>query len=86
MNLDALLEPLPERNPKYLCKVGSIVESLQDPYKSALRDLLNNLYENGGLSDEAVADRMTAAGLKIGSRTVYRHRRKACTCPEQVWA
>lgn len=86
MNLDALLEPVPDRNAKALCKVGAIVEGLEDPYKTALKNLLGTLYDDGGLSDEAVAERMTKAGLTIGSKTVYRHRRKGCTCPESVWA
>ncbi len=85
MNLDALLEPLPARNQE-ACKVGRILADLQDPYKTALINLLDTLYADGGLADEALAARMNAAGLPVGAKTVYKHRRKQCTCPEQVTA
>ena len=86
MSLDALLEPLPDRNAPKLCKVGSIIDSLQDPYKSALHNLLIVSYDDGGASDEAIADRMKTAGLPVGARTIYQHRKKRCACPEQVAA
>lgn len=86
MNLDALLEPVPDRNSPKLCKVGLYLADLNDPYLTALKTLLGTLVVDGGMSDEAVAERMTKAGLPVGSKTVYRHRRKGCTCPESVWS
>lgn len=80
MSLDVLLEPIPDRNKKEPCKIGRILADLQEPYKGALTTLLATSYADGGLADEAVAARMKAAGLPVGSKTVYKHRRQQCTC------
>ena len=79
MNLDLLLAPIPERTVQP-CKVGRIVDELQEPYKGALLALLNHAYADGGISDEALTDRMRAAGLDVGASVVNRHRKNRCTC------
>lgn len=80
MNLEALLEPIPDRNQKEPCKVGRILNDLEGVYKTALSDLLEKPYSAGGLSDEALTDRLNRAGFSVGSTVVRRHRRKGCTC------
>lgn len=78
MSLELLLEPA-TRSVTF-CKVGQIVASLEEPYKSALIDTLARGYREGGLSDLQVARRMASAGLPVGERTVSRHRAGACVC------
>ena len=80
MNLDALLAPLPDRNVTLPCKVGRILETLEDPYKSALIKLLDTDYDNGGLSAEQLEHRMKQAGLEVGATVLRRHRKKQCGC------
>ena len=80
MNLDALLAPLPDRNKTLPCKVGRILETLEDPYKTALINLLDTEYDNGGLSAEQLEQRMKQAGLEVGATVLRRHRRKQCGC------
>lgn len=80
MNLDALLAPLPERNKTLPCKVGRIVESLEDPYKTALINLLAQDVSQGGLSSEQLETRMREAGLEAGATAIRRHRKRQCGC------
>lgn len=79
MDLDRLLEPI---QPKKLkpCKVTLIVDSLEGKYKEAVVNMLAKTYLEGGLTDEAIADRLVSAGLPIGSTTIRRHRSGSCTC------
>jgi hypothetical protein len=80
MNLEALLEPIPDRNKKQPCKVGRILEQLEEPYLTAVLGLLAHTYENGGLASEALADRFNKAGFEVGATVVHRHRKGMCTC------
>lgn len=80
MNLDALLAPLPDRNISLPCKVGRILESLEDPYKTALLSLLAQDVDQGGLSSEQLQVRLKEAGLEVGATAIRRHRRKQCGC------
>lgn len=84
MSLDALLEPIPDRHKTELCKVGKHVESLAEPYKSALVNLLDTPWANGGLSDEAIWERMKKADLPVGATVINRHRTKRCICVSVV--
>lgn len=61
MNLDALLAPLPERNKTLPCKIGRIVLSLEDPYRTALSNLLEHDHATGGLTAEDLETRMKEA-------------------------
>lgn len=79
MNLDILLEPIPEPKPT-LCKLGKVLEQLEDPYKTALQNLVNLQYADGGMSDEALTERLHQAELPMGSTIVNRHRRLVCSC------
>jgi len=79
MSLDVLLEPIPAKEVEP-CKVGRMLADLDDPYKSALANLLNLSYANGGMSDEALAERINKAGLKVGASVINRHRRGKCHC------
>ena len=78
--MDALLAPLPDRNISLPCKVGRILETLEDPYKTALINLLVTPYEDGGLSAEQLEQRMKQAGLEVGATVIRRHRKKQCGC------
>lgn len=80
MNLDALLAPLPDRNVTLPCKIGRLVESLEDPYKTALQKLLATDYDQGGLSAEQLEQRMKEAGLEAGATAIRRHRKRQCGC------
>lgn len=80
MGLDALLA---ERIEKIdLCKLGRIIGTLEDPYKSALTNLLAVGYYDGGESDDEIAERLRLAEMPISSATVNRHRNGRCGCPK----
>lgn len=80
MSLDVLLEPVPEKQAEP-CKVMRLVESLAEPYRTALFGLVNTQVADGGLSVDALAQRIRAAGLgSIGTTTLNKHRRAVCTC------
>ena len=79
MSLDVLLEPIPAKS-KTPCKVGKVLASLDDPYKTALLNLLNTKFSDGGLADEHVAERLERAGFDIGATTVRTHRKGMCSC------
>jgi hypothetical protein len=85
MSLDLLLEPIPVRD-NQPCKVGRYLVALEDPYKTALLNLLNIPVADGGMSSEHVAQRMSQAGLPVGSTAVRRHREKRCPCESVVVA
>ncbi len=80
MNLDALLAPIPDRNKSLPCKLGRIVESLEDPYKGALLQLIATDHTQGGLSPEGLEVRMREAGLEIGASAIRKHRSSQCSC------
>jgi hypothetical protein len=78
MNLDALLEPM-ESKP-FVCKLRAIIEALEDPYRSALLDLVESSPERGGLSANQLSAKVKKAGLSISSASIHRHRAKICPC------
>lgn len=82
MGLEALLEERTEE-PDY-CKVGRIVQSLEEPYRSALVKLLATPYINGGESDTAIVDRLRKAEIPASAPSINRHRRGICSCPKRV--
>lgn len=84
MDLDVLLEPVPDRGSEP-CKVGRILASLEDPYRTALWGLLSTQIEDGGLSAEQLQVRMTKAGVPVGASAIRRHRAKRCTCESVVF-
>jgi len=79
MSLDVLLEPIPVKT-KTPCKVGRVLASLDDPYKTALLTLLDTRFVDGGLADDAVAERLERAGFDVGATTVRSHRKGTCSC------
>lgn len=81
MGLEALLAERPE--PVRLCKVGRIVASLEDPYRTALIDLLAVTYVDGGESDGEISARLKSAGLPASGAHINRHRRGVCSCPPE---
>lgn len=83
MSLDKLLEPRAPEPPK-LCKAGKILESLQEPYRSALQNMFDVPYVEGGFSDEEITTRMAEAGIPAGHTIINRHRRGRCTCESVV--
>jgi hypothetical protein len=84
MDLDVLLAPVPEKGYAGPCKVGRIVDSLEDPYRSALITLLNSDVPDGGMSAEQLQTRMAQAGLKVGASAIRRHRARGCSCESLV--
>lgn len=78
MNLDALLEPA--ENLRQPCKLGRIVNGLEEPYKSALETLIAVPYVDGGESDSALRVRLSKAGLHVSQPVIYRHRTHECSC------
>lgn len=81
MNLDALLEPIPEQvKRKEPCKVGRIINDLEAVYKTALIEMLERSYPDGGMTDEAIADRLKRAGLPVSPTVINRHRKGRCNC------
>ena len=80
MSLDVLLDPIPDRNPAVPCKVGRIISDLEEPYKSAVVNLVSTSWPDGGLTDEQLASRLTKAGFPIGASTIRTHRKAMCNC------
>lgn len=78
MNLDALLEPA--ENQIQPCKLGRVIQSLPEPYKSALINLLDITYANGGESDASIRTRLFKAGHPVSQPVIYRHRNNQCSC------
>ncbi len=76
--LDVLLEPA-EQSEGQSCKIGRILIGLDEPYQSALTELLA-----GDLPDERVLLVMKKAGLNASYSTLYRHRRWICVCESVV--
>jgi len=79
MNLDALLAPIDERGPRP-CRLGHLLATLEEPYKSALANLVTLKHADGGLSDQALVGRLREAGLPMSVSTVHYHRRNICSC------
>jgi hypothetical protein len=78
MNLESLLEPVEhEATP---CKILKIIMELEDPYRSAVVQMLNTRFMDGGLSDEKLSMKMKKAGLRVSWQVIYRHRSKICCC------
>lgn len=78
MSLDELLKPVERVIPE--CKLQRIINELDEPYKTALVNLTNTLYYNGGLSDQGLSNRLKAAGYQVSIPVVNRHRNKSCSC------
>ncbi len=83
MSLDILLDPVPERNMTRPCKVTRIIESLEEPYKSALIELVDRSFEDGGLTAEELEHRMKIAELEVGSTVIRKHRKQQCSCEKK---
>ena len=79
MNLDALLEPIPQRHTRP-CKLGQALIELDEPYKTALQNLVTTEHENGGLTAAKLAQRLADAGLNISATVVHMHRKGQCSC------
>ena len=78
MNLDALLQPV-KRITKP-CKMGVILNTLEEPYRKAVLVMTNTNYEDGGPTAEELTEKLRVAGFEIGATTISRHRRKSCLC------
>lgn len=72
--LDALLEPTPAR--RYTCAIREILDSLEEPYKSALEEKLANRAN----SHEGIRKVLRNAGFPLGQTTIQRHRAGTCRC------
>lgn len=80
--LDALLEPV-EAKPQSKtprCKLGRIIEELEEPYKSALLGLIGN----PDINQAALSLKLHAAGKPVSQSVVYAHRRGVCACGRVV--
>ena len=78
MNLDALLAPIQKEVKP--CKLGLLIQELEDPYKSALQTMTDTKLEDGGLSDNALSERTAAAGIRVSRSVIREHRRNTCSC------
>jgi hypothetical protein len=65
------------------CLVARTVNTLADPYKTAVTTALTIRYQDGGATDFEIGSRMRAAGLQVGDTTINRHRNNKCTCPKE---
>lgn len=79
MNLEALLEPI---QPKHVrtCKVQRTIESLEEPYKTALKNLCEVGADDGGASPNQASAKIREAGLEISQHSIWRHRIGSCPC------
>jgi hypothetical protein len=84
MNLEALLQPTVLASlskPGQPCKVTKVIESLEEPYRSAAQQLANRTFADGGFSEDQTAAKFAEAGIRLGHSTIGRHRNGWCTCP-----
>jgi hypothetical protein len=72
-----------KRDGRKLCVIGHPLVDLDEPYRSALQDLVDRSWSNGGLTEFAVAQVMNEAGLKGSPTSVLRHRRRLCICQKK---
>lgn len=79
MNLEALLEPTPERRVRP-CRLGQHILNLEEPYKTALMNLVAIGFSEGGLSDRELYKRLELAGISVSTSVIHYHRRKVCSC------
>lgn len=79
MSLDVLLEPIPAKAATP-CKVAQLITSLDEPYKSAVQNLVDTSYKQGGLSDYQLRERLLSAGIDVGGTVINYHRRGVCSC------
>jgi hypothetical protein len=79
MNLEALLKPI-EPKPNKTCIVWRTMESLDEPYKSALKEIAERSAEDGGLSPHQASARIQEAGITISQHSIWRHRIRTCPC------
>lgn len=83
MDLNALIQETPPRSQiGRPCKVAALAETLDEPYRGALINLLRTGFQDGGETDEQIRDRLRVAGFDVGATTINRHRREACSCPK----
>lgn len=80
MDLEALLEPLPDRKANRRCTVGKWYDSLDEKYQVALDGLFAGRYQDGGLTDPELTERINKAGLSVSNTVVHMHRRGKCAC------
>lgn len=81
MNLEALLEPTPERiTTKEPCKVGRHVAEMPADIQQKVSAGLAKLYADGGMTDEEWADRFKRAELPVSATVINRHRKGRCNC------
>lgn len=78
MNLDALLAPIEKKLKP--CKLGLLIQQLEEPYKSALQNLTDTKAVDGGLSDNALSERTAEAGVSVSKSVIREHRRNTCSC------
>ena len=62
------------------CFIGKTLETLESPYKEALRNLVDVSFRQGGLGDFDLAIVMQDSGLSVSQATINRHRRNVCGC------
>lgn len=79
MNLDALLQPIPEKQPEP-CAIGRIVRDLTDPHRTALIDLVKNQQ----VTAQGLTDILAQAGFSTSANTIRTHRRYECKCTEEL--
>lgn len=65
------------------CRVTQIIENLDEPYRSAARDLANLRPHQGGVSDMRAAAQFAEAGIRLSSSMINRHRNRWCLCPSE---
>lgn len=78
MNLDALLEPQESR--VIVCKLEATIQGLEEPYRSALSELVKRVPVEGGLSTHELSAKIKKAGLSISAASIHRHRAQICPC------
>jgi hypothetical protein len=75
MDLNVLLQPIGKTRPP--CKLGLIIDNIEDPYKAALTELVNDV---DSVSSTRLSMHLKKAGLEVSENTILRHRRMTCAC------
>lgn len=79
VELEDAISGLAKHTPKP-CLIGRALLDLPDPYQTVLAYLVDTPWSSDGFSDDEVAARMKAAGLKSSASSVRLHRRGYCSC------
>lgn len=70
--------------PARRCHLGNTLDGVDKDDRDAILYALHTPVRDGGLSDDALANRLTRGGHPTSNATLSRHRRRLCSCPDDL--